>query len=1329
MRFCNKRPKSSRERGITLDFIRLYTKEIKNTSKNRDSGKLELAVDFQVFNSKDLMVRGRSFYAIYNEKKQRWIRDEMEVVRLVDEKILATVKELEKEGVSVHYSLMQNYESGIWQKYVSYIKNMPDNWQPLDNQMHWKNEKLTREDYATRVLPYALTPGSIENYDTLMSTLYEPSERDKLEWAVGAILTGESRYIQKFITLYGSGGSGKSTFLNIVQKLVEGYYISFNAKDLVGRDAFGMEIFKNNPLVAIQHDGDLSKIEDNSTLNSIISHEEVVMNEKHKSKYSVIINCFLFMGTNKPVSIADSKSGLLRRLIDVHPSGRLVSTNDYIRLVHNIKFELGAIADHCIHKYKRMGADYYQKYQPKEMMFETNTLYNFVFDNSLVFDNGEYFQLKQLYDMYRIYCEESGESYPLKKRVFRADMKTYFEEFHDVTRVDEGKQLRSVYRGFKSYIFNGQEKKPDDNHLDQWIKFGSHESVFDKMYSDIPAQYASEAGTPKNKWENCKTKLKDLNTSHLHYVMGFEPNHIVIDFDIKNEDGTKSLEKNLAAANKWPKTYAEVSKSGKGIHLHYIWSGENPEELKRIYAPDIEVKVFTGHASLRRQLSLCNNEPITTITSGLELDDKKGGDKLLNKKNVEDEKHLRVMIKKCMRKEFHGSTKPEVDFINTLLEEAYASGIVYDVSDMKSAVLAFAATSTNQAPYCIELVNKMLWSSKPSEIMEITIRGATDDSDIVFYDVEVFKNLFLIVYKMRGKGKKKISLVNPTPQEVSELFEFKLVGFNNKRYDDHILYARYLGYTNEELYELSKRIISKQGSVANGFREAYSLAYTDVFDFCSVKQSLKKWEIELGLKHNELPLDFNEPVPEELWPKVIEYCGDDVDATEAVFEARRADWFARKILADLADGTPNMTTNQLTTRIVFGNEKHPQLEYTNLEETFPGYQFVQGSDGKWKNMYRGVDLGMGGYVYSEPGMYFNVPIIDVKSMHPTSIIVMNYFGKYTKNYSDLKDARIAIKDGFLDLARTMLKGKLAPYLDDESMIDDLAYALKIALNSAYGLTSASFENAMRDKRNVNNIVALRGALFMKTLQDEVQSRGFVVAHIKTDSIKIPDATPEIIQFCKDFAIKYGYEFEHEATYEKMCLVNNAVYIAKYEWAEKKKLIGKWVAVGAQFAEPYVFKTLFSQEPILFEDYKQTKNVTSPAVMYLDFNESLPDEHNYVHIGRVGSFVPVMPKCNGGLLMRHKDDKYTAVVGTKGYRWKESDIVKSLNQEDQIDLLYFNTLVNDAIKNIEKFGSIEDLVDSNLPHRIESVGNYDSLIGFDETPPIEPVAHAVYVKGA
>jgi primase-polymerase (primpol)-like protein len=61
--------------------------------------------------------------------------------------------------------------------------------------------------------------------------------------------------------------------------------------------------------------------------------------------------------------------------------------------------------------------------------------------------------------------------------------------------------------------------------------------------------------------------------TRVHYVKVPE-NHIVIDFDMVGPDGEKDFQKNLEEASKWPPTYAEVSKSGKGIHLHYIYAGE-----------------------------------------------------------------------------------------------------------------------------------------------------------------------------------------------------------------------------------------------------------------------------------------------------------------------------------------------------------------------------------------------------------------------------------------------------------------------------------------------------------------------------------------------------------------------------------------------------------------------------------------------------------------------------------------------------------------------------------------------------------------------------------
>ena len=391
--------------------------------------------------------------------------------------------------------------------------------------------------------------------------------------------------------------------------------------------------------------------------------------------------------------------------------------------------------------------------------------------------------------------------------------------------------------------------------------------------------------------------------------------------------------------------------------------------------------------------------------------------------------------------------------------------------------------------------------------------------------------------------------------------------------------------------------------------------------------------------------------------------------------------------------------------------------------SFPGYEFVDG-----KNMYRGDDLGKGGYVYAEPGMYGNVALLDVASMHPNSAINLNAFGDYTQNFKDILDTRIAIKRGNFEEAKHLFGGRLAPYLNDESSAAALAQALKIAINSVYGLTSANFDNPFRDVRNKNNIVALRGALFMRTLQDEIKKRGFKVAHIKTDSIKIPDATPEIIQFTMDFGKQYGYEFEHEATYDRMCLVNDAVYIARYASAEdcieqygyspgdNKKKGGQWTATGTQFQIPYVFKKLFSKEDLEFDDLCETKSVTS--TLYLDMNEDLgEDEHNYIFVGKIGRFCPIKPGCGGGILYREKEGKYYAATGTKGYRWLESEMVWELNKLDDIDEKHFIEMADTAKDTIQKYGDFEWFVSDDpyvKPLMIE--GEYGLHPFYDEDVP-------------
>lgn len=904
-----------------LDFLRIVIDEQKKNVFN-------VTPKFLVKKSKDLMIRGGDFYAIWLEEEGRWSSDEQDAINLIDSFVREKYDKLiaKEDGAVYIPKYMEDSDSGCidrWHKYCQ--KQMRDNFHPLDSKLIFANDPIKKEDYASKRLPYPLKSGKIDAYDHLMSTLYSPEERHKIEWAIGSIVTGDSISIQKFLVLYGSAGTGKSTVLNIIQQLFDGYYSVFDAKALgSANNAFALEAFKSNPLVAIQHDGDLSKIEDNTRLNSLVSHELMTVNEKFKSTYENRFRSFLFMGTNKPVRITDSRSGLLRRLIDVSPTGNKLSPSDYKNTVKNVSFELGAIAWHCKCVYEE-DPGYYDTYIPLSMMSASNDFYNFMLDSFGVFNQEDETTLKTAWEMYKQFCDDAKVSYPYSMRVFKEELKNYFYEYIERSVDVDGKRVRNLYKGFRLDKFGEETNdiRKNESEVKKFIRFNTSSSLLDILLKDEPAQYANEeTSAPKRKWGNVKTKLSDIDTSRLHYVKVPE-NHIVIDFDIPGPNGEKDFEKNLEEASKWPETYAELSKSGKGIHLHYIYDGD-PEMLSSVYDDHIEVKVFKGDMALRRKLTKCNDIPVATISSGLPL---KGEKKVVNFEGFKNEKAIRTAIRKAMNLEYFPNTKPSVDYIYKALEDAYNSGMYYDVTDLRNAVLTFAASSTNQSDYCIKLVNRMQFkSSEASDAVK------NDDEMLVFYDVEVFPNLFLVNWKAEGEGKPVIRMINPSPREIEELIRYRLVGFNCRRYDNHILYARMIGYSNKQLYDLSQKIIgSKKGENRNYFfGEAYNLSYTDVYDFAAKKQSLKKWEIELGISHQELGLPWDEPVPEEMWPKVAEYCDNDVIATETVFHHLKGDFLAREILADLAGLSVNDTTNTLTTRIIFGKEKHPKLVYTDL---------------------------------------------------------------------------------------------------------------------------------------------------------------------------------------------------------------------------------------------------------------------------------------------------------------------------------------------------------------------------------------------------------------
>lgn len=932
-----------------MDQVRVHPKRVSKT-------KIEIIADPKVRGYHDLLVKGGAFYAVYNERTGLWSQNLQVLSELIDNDIDKFMETYQApEGVEVIPQYMQSISNGAWNRYISSLKNLADSKQTLNQRMIFDGETPKREDYATIQLPYRIRKGPIDAYDELMSTLYAPAEREKLEWGIGALIDGKDiSKIQKLFVIYGDPGTGKSTVLTIMERMFPGYIAYFSAEELGKGYQFATAAFKSSPLIGMQHDGDLSKLWNNTLINEIAAHEELIINEKGIRQYTIRPKTMLFLATNKPVRITDSRSGLIRRLIDIRPTGATLPSTRYFEDLEHLSFELGAIADHCLHVYRKLGLNKYDGYIPTDMIAKTNDVYNFIADHLDLFDDET--KLADIWRAYKAWADESNIDRPMKKMDFMYEISSYFETMHRPDPSNPRLFSGVWYEGFRRDKFVSKEIAPTPDTMPSWLELNGTTSAFDILAADYPAQYATktEAGNPRHKWSNVTTTLKDLDTHELHWVRVPE-NHIVIDFDLRGDDGEKSLEKNLEAARAFPETYAETSKSDNGLHLHYIYDGD-PSKLKNLYDVNIEVKVYKGNASLRRKLSRCNTLEVAHISSGLPT---KGEKTVINNRELKDEMHIRNLVKHAVRKEYCPGTKPSIDFICKILDEAYESGITYDVSDLKPALITFAMGSTHWADYCLQVVGNMKFQS------EKTPEGVNpQNSDILtFYDVEVFPNLFLISF-MDSNEKEPHSWINPPRKSVMELMERNLVGFNNRKYDNHILYAwAVLGYNNQQLYQLSQKIVSNDRNAL--FSQAYNLSYTDIYDFSAKKQSLKKWEIELGIDHHELGMPWDKPVPEDKWPLVQSYCEDDVRATKAVFDHLKEDFTARKTLAALSGLTVNDTTNTHTAKIIFGDEKNPQLQfnYPELSKLFPGYYFDQYAPKDKKSIYMGEYPGEGGYVF------------------------------------------------------------------------------------------------------------------------------------------------------------------------------------------------------------------------------------------------------------------------------------------------------------------------------------------------------------------------------
>lgn len=1287
-----------------MDFYKII---VERTQDPRSKQDYVIYPDFKYRNVTDLVVKGGVFYAFWNGTT--W---DMEIDHLIDEIDKACWEEYNKlkerdKDLRISIKSIDLESTGIMTRFQNYCKKQKTSRAQFNKQVLFSDYTPKKEDYSTYQLSYSPKKGPTKAFDEMMSTLYAEEELRKILWAIGALLTGEIAKIEKFLYLYGAKGTGKGTIMNIIKSMFGDYWKPIDLQFLTGTSEFATSGIEEVPML-IDSDTDLSKIKKEVNLLKLTSHEELIKRKLYQDGYPVTFKGLLITASNDRYTLKSKDSGMTRRPIVVKPTGNNVSFERYQSLMSKIEFETAAIAQKCIDTFNSMGAAYYQDEVDVDMISYSDKVFDFIRENEVILSKGT--TLTAASSLYKLYLEDMGWDSKGAKRELKNELSKYYTSFAKDTKTESGERVYNFYSGFRYDVAFPEglshqlpvNKKP-------MLKIEKDEpGMFDVEGRDWPAQYATPDGYPEQKWDNVRTTLKDIDPYRLHYVR-VPSNHIVLDFDIKNpETGEKDFGKNVAKASLYPETYSEISKSGGGIHLHYYYDGD-VSKLANHIEDDIEIKVYTGRSSLRRKFTYCSDAPIAHISTGLPLKEEKSVLKDIEE-IVWTEKRLKGFIEAALRKEHHGSTKPEIDFIKKVLDDAKASGVSYDLSSMLQHVLIFAMRSTNNKDYCMKLVSEMPFSTIEESEKLSTDNQIIPDEDLYFYDIEVFSNLLLVCWKKYGfeipdmtkdNKYKDIELYadklkayagelhkdkygiwfNPTPQQIEWLLSKPLVGFNNRKYDNHIMYNRLLGADNLALYTQSQNIIGKVPSAM--MQPAYGLSYADVYEFMDIKQSLKKWEISLGISHDELEFPWDQPLEFSNWDRAGIYCMNDVVATEAVFSSKAGQeaYTARKILCELTDLPINFKTQTLAEKFLFGDDPRPQDKFNwyDLAKEFPGYEYSFG-----KSTYHGKDPSEGGYVFSKPGVYRDVWLDDVESLHPHSLIAINYFGPYTPRFAALVKCRMYIKHGEFDKAAhafddidMTLSAKLAPFLKDKSMAEGLGHAMKIVINIVYGMSSAKYDNKFRDPRNVDNIVAKRGALFMMMLQEEVEARGYNVIHIKTDSMKIENGDAEIHAYMQERAHAFGYNFDHEANFDKLALTNKATIIGHISWHGKEKKIGTWEATGAQYAMPYVYKKLFSGEDIVEQDFFMLKSAKDPIKftnkVTLGSNIEVSDNDRFV-----GKNAYIYASKTGQNIYADRGETKAAITGTKGYLWK---LAAEYSGKDDVDIAYYDKLVSDGVDDI------------------------------------------------
>lgn len=396
---------------------------------------------------------------------------------------------------------------------------------------------------------------------------------------------------------------------------------------------------------------------------------------------------------------------------------------------------------------------------------------------------------------------------------------------------------------------------------------------------------------------------------------------------------------------------------------------------------------------------------------------------------------------------------------------------------------------------------------------------------LLFYDIEVFKEDSLVVFK--DENKQVVQIFHNNFEGVLELVKsHKLVGYNNYFYDDKVLTGMINGYTPYQIKQLNDKLINQE-KVNNIHHSIDSL---DCFQQIDVaRPGLKKIEGNMGRMILESSVDFtiDRKLTDEELQEVIEYCCYDVDTTIDVYKMREYNYFnvKERLVKMLPEKFHNKAMKWNTTTIsanILLEKPLPKWSDVRLGEydSNGDYEMLklvpQEVVDMWMDKARkkkktvirefgcSIEFGFGGLhgVNTSRKRFENVKLLDVASMYPHIILNLDALGPATKKYREILEQRIQVKH------------------TDEALSD----ALKLVLNSVYGNLNNQY--SLLNNPNAALSVCIYGQIALYELCKRL-SPFVTLVNINTDGVAFTTTNDNYLEIWKQWEEDFKLTLEED----------------------------------------------------------------------------------------------------------------------------------------------------------------------------------------------------------